>query len=259
MFSLRPFLLKVDSGILPPPNICYKNQPRLSSAGGRWNFARNDFYQCKFRQFSALILRGTDVDQDLAKDIANNLAKWSRKNYKVAGVDIIKHLGMNIDDQGAMDSRLKENLQGSNMAILIPTGKNISAYSAFKDLCDRKYGLHAICLTEQKCRNLENGQLWGNIMLKMNLKASGINHTVSGEVISPQGLFMKSALILGADVTHPGPGSVPGCPSIAAIVGSVDSVAGRFLGSMRLQRTSRAEVGEFLLYAYISLTALDHR
>lgn len=53
---------------------------------------------------------------------------------------------------------------------------------------------------------------------------------------------METALVLGADVTHPGPGSVPGCHSIAAIVGSVDRHAGRFLGSMRLQRTPRAEV-----------------
>tara|TARA_R110002003_G_scaffold138_10_gene12728 strand:+ start:9272 stop:9577 length:306 start_codon:yes stop_codon:yes gene_type:complete len=37
------------------------------------------------------------------------------------------------------------------------------------------------------------------------------------------------------DVTHPGPGSLFGTPSIAAIVGSVDQYGGKFLGSMRLQ------------------------
>ena len=82
-------------------------------------------------------------------------------------------------------------------------------------------------------------------MLKMNLKAAGINHTVNSNLIGPLGSFMKTALVLGADVTHPGPGSVPGCPSIAAIVGSVDQHAGRFLGSMRLQHIPRAEVSIF--------------
>lgn len=38
-----------------------------------------------------------------------------------------------------------------------------------------------------------------------------------------------------SDVTHAGPGSLNGTPSIAAIVGSVDKDGGKFLGSMRLQ------------------------
>lgn len=41
--------------------------------------------------------------------------------------------------------------------------------------------------------------------------------------------------IFDSDVTHPGQGSLLGTPSIAAVVGSVDRTAGKFLGSMRLQ------------------------
>lgn len=43
-----------------------------------------------------------------------------------------------------------------------------------------------------------------------------------------------------SDVTHAGPGSLPGTPSIAAIVGSVDECGGKFLGSMRLQPKDKA-------------------
>lgn len=38
-----------------------------------------------------------------------------------------------------------------------------------------------------------------------------------------------------SDVTHAGPGSLEGTPSIVAVVGSVDKDGGKFLGSMRLQ------------------------
>ena len=42
-------------------------------------------------------------------------------------------------------------------------------------------------------------------------------------------------IILGADVIHPGVASIEGTPSIAALVGSVDSDFGKYLGSMRRQ------------------------
>jgi eukaryotic translation initiation factor 2C len=38
-----------------------------------------------------------------------------------------------------------------------------------------------------------------------------------------------------SDVTHAGPGSLLGTPSVAAVVGSVSQNGGKFLGSMRLQ------------------------
>jgi eukaryotic translation initiation factor 2C len=42
------------------------------------------------------------------------------------------------------------------------------------------------------------------------------------------------------DVTHASPASIPGTPSIAAIVGSVNQSGGKFLGSMRVQPRSTA-------------------
>lgn len=66
--------------------------------------------------------------------------------------------------------------------------------------------------------------------MKFNSKFGGTNHSTAA-VRSR----MQKTLVLGADLSHPGPGSIHGCPSIAAIVGSVDENGGRFLGSMRLQ------------------------
>jgi eukaryotic translation initiation factor 2C len=75
--------------------------------------------------------------------------------------------------------------------------------------------------------------------MKMNLKASGINHTTR----FLEDIFSKT-LVLGADVIHRSSGSIPGCPSIAAIVGSVDDRSGRYLGSMRLQDREKKEVSQ---------------
>jgi eukaryotic translation initiation factor 2C len=98
----------------------------------------------------------------------------------------------------------------------------------------------------------------GNLMMKANLKMAGSNHTIDNGVIDDT---LKDTLVLGADVTHPGPGSLMECPSTAAIVGSVDSWAGRFLSSMRLQSEGRKEVFPTKLNCFQTntLTAIYHR
>jgi len=48
-------------------------------------------------------------------------------------------------------------------------------------------------------------------------------------------------MLVGIDVTHPGPGSVKGTPSIAAVVASYDQMYAQFPCSMEIQE-SRKEV-----------------
>ncbi|KAF1849347.1 Piwi-domain-containing protein [Cucurbitaria berberidis CBS 394.84] len=122
--------------------------------------------------------------------------------------------------------------KGANLVLLLLEAKSTTAYSIFKDLADRTYDMHSLCAVYKEDRTGRpfGDQYWGNVMMKINLKAGGVNHTVT-KVAE----IMKDTLVLGADVTHPGPGSLQGTPSIAAIVGSVDQLGGKFLGSMRLQ------------------------
>ncbi|KAK7186103.1 piwi domain-containing protein [Paraphaeosphaeria sporulosa] len=242
MFYLRPALLRVDGGKLDYPTVKYgTNRTARPPHHGRWKFAGLDLHTCNaHRSFSALVLSETNLSDGLATDIYANLADWTATQYQVAAVNKAAEVQLTNLSHTAIDNGIQEKL-GKNkpdMALLVLRGKNIPGYSAFKDLCDRKFGLHAICVTSPG-RNGRDGDRWGNITLKMNLKAAGINHTIEKGMISA---LTRDTLVLGADVTHPGPGSVPGCPSIAAIVGSVDQYAGRFLGSMRLQRESRKEI-----------------
>lgn len=46
-------------------------------------------------------------------------------------------------------------------------------------------------------------------------------------------------MMVGIDVTHPGPGSVRGTPSIAAVVASTDIGFAQFPGSLRIQETRK--------------------
>lgn len=46
-------------------------------------------------------------------------------------------------------------------------------------------------------------------------------------------------MMVGIDVTHPGPGSREGTPSIAAVVASVDDSFVQFPASLRIQQTKK--------------------
>lgn len=54
-------------------------------------------------------------------------------------------------------------------------------------------------------------------------------------------------MMVGIDVTHPGPGSREGTPSIAAVVASVDDSFVQFPASLRIQE-SKKEASLFYIY-----------
>jgi eukaryotic translation initiation factor 2C len=247
LFSLRPALLQVDGGRLPNPQPIYQSNKPKPLKNGRWKFINEKFYKrIANKSFNALLLRGPNVYDNAAVTIFDNLVHWTGTAYGVARVNraaqvplnSLGHQTINDSIQTQLDNRIS-----ANMAVLVLGKKEIAGYSAFKDLCDRNFGLHALCITTAAMRR-QDGDRWGNITLKMNLKAAGINSTVAGGLISRG--FMEDTLVLG------------GCPSIAAMVGSVDAHAGRFLGSMRLQRESRKEVGAYLVIYRAKLTCTDH-
>lgn len=57
-------------------------------------------------------------------------------------------------------------------------------------------------------------------------------------------------MLVGIDVTHPGPGSVKGTPSIAAVVASIDELYAQYPASMEIQETKK-EVGIFRSFLHL--------
>lgn len=156
----------------------------------------------------------------------------------------------------------------ASLVVLLLRQRSIPVYSAFKDVADRIAGLQSLCVTEEKNQGKQADnrglqQYFSNVMMKVNLKQGGRNYTVCDDFAGKERLSEmtlkkqggnRAKMILGADVTHPGGGSLKGCPSVAALVGSVDLDGGKFLGSMRLQAKCKNEVSVFTLDHEKSLT-----
>ncbi|KKY17152.1 putative rna interference and silencing protein [Diplodia seriata] len=120
-------------------------------------------------------------------------------------------------------------------------------YEEFKKVADQVEGIQSICIQTGKFvknytdqRDARKANNWsnyvGNVSMKLNVKVGGVNHEVVNlGRICPAVTGELPVMILGADVTHPSPGTVEGFPSIAAVVGSTDKAFGKYGGSLRLQ------------------------
>ncbi|SCV71313.1 BQ2448_2901 [Microbotryum intermedium] len=94
--------------------------------------------------------------------------------------------------------------------------KPCDEYAAIKRFGDLDVGVATQCLSVPKAKR-GNPQYYANLALKVNCKLSGVNSIVDLGPACPRDI---PTMIIGADVTHPGPGSF--APSIAAVVATMN-------------------------------------
>ncbi|KAF2126832.1 Piwi-domain-containing protein [Dothidotthia symphoricarpi CBS 119687] len=169
-----------------------------------------------------------------------------RKHFDKCGIKNdqakrVEPIGLSSVLESTEEADLEKKLQevrdsGARLVFLVLHRASTTVYRDFKNLADRRFGMHSICLVEKWKNEQETNQIMTNVMMKMNLKLGGVNHGVSDVV-----QWLRNTMVLGADLVHPGSGAFPGTPSIASIVGSVDSHGGKCLGSMRLQSIEKTD------------------
>ncbi|KAJ3150918.1 argonaute 1 [Geranomyces variabilis] len=126
-------------------------------------------------------------------------------------------------------------LPGSSAAelvICIITQKH-TIYSDIKRISETEMGLMTQCAMSRQAMKLDAGYV-GNLILKLNAKLGGVN-----VFLDPMRQLRclgapTDTMILGADVTHPPPGTTEG-RSIAAVVASMDSKFCEYRASIRIQ------------------------
>ena len=109
--------------------------------------------------------------------------------------------------------------------------KGGKVYNEIKQLGDIKYKVPTQCVVQNTLFRKDfktgqvsiNGQVIGNLCLKINSKLSGTNHMLAQG--SKPAIFKEPVMILGADVTHAAAQFKDQKPSIAAVVGSMDPTA----------------------------------
>ncbi|KAF2851686.1 Piwi-domain-containing protein [Plenodomus tracheiphilus IPT5] len=206
---IDPRMLQVPAAELPDPTVTYgggKSDSRATVTQGKWNLNGRNFFHSgsvKLKLYIILVPDNSRPPPNAHNLIALSFAENVR-TYGMAPHTVVGFTYCPVFTQTGVAERVLEEAKKK--------GANFVFLKTDKD--SRPFGV----------------QQWGNLMMKVNLKAGGTNH-VNPDVSK----LMADTLVLGADVTHPGTVALLGTPSIAAIVGSVDQHGGKFLGSMRLQ------------------------
>ncbi|KAJ7168177.1 Piwi domain-containing protein [Mycena crocata] len=146
-------------------------------------------------------------------------------------------------EANTIERTLTEEIRGRNPKLMVVFLPDMAPelYIRVKRFGDIDCGIATQCIRwSPKLRNAtpnRRNQYQNNLLLKINTRLGGIN-------FAPQNPAMKElqsqlTMILGADVSHPSPGST--LPSVAALVSSHDPYACKYTASVRLQ-TSRVEI-----------------
>jgi eukaryotic translation initiation factor 2C len=254
-------MLKIGATRLAYPRIMYGNKTQvIDEHRARWNLQDSRFLKTNDCTVAYAFLPEDGVQDRHITGFRGEFCRQLRELRVGMPQSIELHTGPIRTRHSACNDDIRARLReakrrGANVAVLVLRSANQDVYSTFKYLADRVFGIASIVMVEASGyrggKSSGLAQYIGNIMMKANLKMGGINHSAE----SKQGNIkrcLQNTLVLGADVTHPSGGALLGCPSVAALVGSVENTGGKFLGSLSLQSKGKKEVSqtEYFLHKY---------
>jgi hypothetical protein len=219
-FEMEP--MSVTGRLLPPPKLSYLNQQVEPNLSGAWNLPRS----VKFVQnppspsndgsykYGVILVGQTrqgweGVVNQFLQEFQKEAKNCSLKFHN--GGPILRSTGLHGQLTGHFERMMNH---GARFVLVILCGDHY---------CDVKYaadplGLLTCCLRWKTVENPSRGKL-PNILVKINSKLGGINHSISLANSHSLALFEQLCMLVGIDVSHPPPG---GGTSVAAVVGSLD-------------------------------------
>ncbi|KAG8963838.1 hypothetical protein FRC03_002522 [Tulasnella sp. 419] len=127
-----------------------------------------------------------------------------------------------------------------NLVIVVLPDQNTEIYNSVKHIGDIRVGVATQCIQASKCPREPKPQFFANVCLKINVKLGGINVVPKGPSVEFLNDPNNPTIVVGADVMHPGPGTMDK-PSFAAVVANIDSATAKYIATSRAQ-TSRQEM-----------------
>ena len=264
--SVETSLLRVPARFLAPPALRYRNNaaPRGFKEAS-WNLQGVQFHAPSTTLRQVIIVDLHQLHQwvkfepelrSLERELTTQLGSLGLGQVRVTTAMNAQQLvaqDRTFRDEKRLVQYLKrESDQSSAVILLVLPQKSYDTYATVKRVADLQTGQHVVCVVSDKMayKGSISAQYLANVAMKINLKGAGINHAVEHSHLtsilqspsqSPQPSKSKcQTIIIGADVAHPTGSARPGCPSIAAVVGSTDENYLHYPGSMRLQ-VSRQE------------------
>ncbi|KAK4517552.1 uncharacterized protein ATC70_000892 [Mucor velutinosus] len=230
----------VNARIMEPPRVAF-GQAAIRPQPSGWNLQGKQFKQpATLASWSLVNFAGAVPIQAIQRFIRELVTIFAGLGMAVINRNPPT---LNADPQGNIERTLKEAwLNAGRQAraepqlifcILPNLGSQL--YGEIKRITDTVIGVPSQCLQSKHIAQAKK-QYCANVALKVNVKLGGTNHVLHHEEIPF--VSNRPTIVFGIDVSHPFPGS--NAPSVAAVTASVDSMAARFVATIRLQ--ARTEI-----------------
>ncbi|KAL3236884.1 hypothetical protein MRX96_022138 [Rhipicephalus microplus] len=229
--------------VLEPPSLLFENNAVTKPREGTWELRGKHFFK------AASLTRWTllNLSRFAQRDSLDNFVKLLVRTGNELGMRIEQPVDISSADTNRKPIRttlLEEQRKVPNIEMVIIILTKSTNYAEIKQVAETEIGLRTQCVMDNNVVKKCNPALVTNLCQKMNAKLGGTNNSLLPQ--EKPAIFQKPVIIIGADVTHPAPGDKHR-PSIAACVGSLDSIPSRFHSSIRVQMedstaTSRVEI-----------------
>ncbi|XP_075725003.1 protein argonaute-4-like [Rhipicephalus microplus] len=247
---LREFNIKISTEptqlkgrVLEPPSLVFENNAVTKPREGTWELRGKHFFK------AASLTRWTvlNLSRFAQRDSLDNFVKLLVRTGNELGMRIEQPVDISSADTNRKPIStmlLEEQRKVPNIEMVIIVLTKSTNYAEIKQVAETEIGLRTQCVIDNNVIKKCNPALVTNLCQKMNAKLGGTNNSLLSQ--EKPAIFLKPIIIIGADVTHPAPGDKYR-PSIAACVGSLDSIPSRFHASVRVQMedstaTSRVEI-----------------
>lgn len=259
--SINPTMAVVPGRELFPPKLTYK-VGRADVKNGSWNILDVKFQQgATITSWWVMVVRdGRNMLSGPKDTRLMGLVQGFAAKLKNSGVNIPTGLPRlipppNLPPPGSDPSRtlglrnIKSTLEGElqtqkkpSFVLVLLENRDNYIYPGIKRICDVELGIHTVHMQLAKVLidERKQDQYFSNVALKVNTKLGGMNHLLEPNAMN--WLTKKKTMMVGIDVTHPGPNSREGTPSIAAVVANIDDNFVQFPASLRIQQHSKKEM-----------------
>ena len=271
--DIAPEPMQCNAILLPPAKIRYGGgrdvDPQLS---GSWNMERQKFAHpppapIERKYMYGILLVGDRPPQGDYKSIVRRFVEDLERDAESAGVSLKSGgapMVANPSERDEIKHKLSQmKVHGVRIVIVLLVSDHYSEVKLESD----KLGVPTQCLRWKNIEKPPRGY-HQNVMLKINTKMGGTNHTLiprgrpSATPVfqdPPQSLswlFDKPCMLVGIDVSHADPGVEK--ESLAAVVASMDGRAYQYATHISSQ-TCRGEMVEVLTDAMVKLLDLFRR
>ncbi|XP_077510193.1 protein argonaute-2-like [Amblyomma americanum] len=235
---LREFGVKINTEptqvvgrVLDPPSLVFENNTMCKPRDGTWDLRGQRFYKA-MSMTKWIVL---NVSRSAHKDSLENFIRMLIRIGQELGMRIAQPLAVITFDTNRQPMRTvltEQRKQYPQLEMVVAVITKATNYAEIKQVAETELSLRTQCILDNNVVQKCNAALIQNLCQKINAKMGGINNSLLMQE-KPK-LFHTPVIVIGADVSHPSPGDKVR-PSIAACVGSLDTVPSKFHATIRVQ------------------------